>query len=62
MLQLMSIIKNVFYSNKSATEMYETAESAYCAKGASIGTSIKRLLVCKTDIQLMDIIREGIIL
>ena len=56
----MSII--IFYSNKSATEMYETAESEYCAEGASIGTSIKRLLVCKTDIQLMDIIGEGIII
>ena len=57
----MSIIKFFLYSNKSATEMYETAESVYCVEGASIGTGIKRLLVCKTDIQLMDIIGEGII-
>ena len=42
--------------------MYETAESEYCAEDAPIGTNIKRLLVCKTDIQLMDIIGEGIII
>ena len=40
--------------------MYETAESEYCAEDASIGTSIKRLLIHKMDIQLMDIIGEGI--
>ena len=42
--------------------MHVTAESAYCVEGAAIGSDIKRLLVHKTDIQLMDIIGEGIII
>ena len=55
---------NTFCSNKSATEKKETAESAYCAEGASttdIGTNIKRSLIHKTNIQLLDIVGEGII-